>query len=222
MFMGVAIPFTGFITKVALYGMLIGPLIPLISYLQRNKRLPSYGVNKDGFLLNERGWDGAFFTWDEIKDLKEFDHPRIGKEFHFEFVSFTKALNKPGQDKFAQALNREYVTQKQPKKISPELVKGDLTEFMSKFKQYYQEYKAENPISAVEAYEIAMAHFKDHNLNVRIKSADARKEDHIEGLEGAFFVIPLIEKPEMEVLVSIDKLRVEGIRKDGRLDVSSE
>jgi hypothetical protein len=53
---------------------------------------------------------------DGIKEIKDFEHPSFGKELHFEFVSYTKALNKPGQDKFAQSLAREYSIEKQPKK----------------------------------------------------------------------------------------------------------
>jgi hypothetical protein len=122
-------------------GLAITPLLPIISYFQRNKKVPSYGINKDGFLLNERGWNAAFFTWDEIKEIKEFDHPTFGKELHFEFVSFTKALNKPGQQKFSQSLSREYTIEKQPKKISNQLVKGDTASFISAFKKYYYDHK---------------------------------------------------------------------------------
>lgn len=134
------IPFTRLGMMVAVYGVAISPFIPAIGWLQRKKKFPSYGLNKDGFLLNERGWDATFFDWDDIEDLKEFDHPKFGKELHFEFVSFTKAMNKDGEPRFAQALNREYVRQKQPKKISPELVKGDLTEFIQKFQEYHKAY----------------------------------------------------------------------------------
>jgi hypothetical protein len=122
-------------------GLAITPLLPIISYCQRNRKVPSYGINKDGFLLNERGWNAAFFTWDEIKEIKEFDHPTFGKELHFEFVSFTKALNKPGQQKFSQSLSREYSIEKQPKKISNQLVKGDTTDFILAFKKYYTSHK---------------------------------------------------------------------------------
>ena len=122
-------------------GLAITPLLPIVSYLQRNKKVPSYGINKDGFLLNERGWNAAFFKWDEIKEIKEFVHPTFGKELHFEFVSFTKALNKPGQQKFSQSLSREYSIEKQPKKISNQLVKGDTASFIEAFKKYYADHK---------------------------------------------------------------------------------
>jgi hypothetical protein len=105
--------------------------------------VPSYGINKEGFLVNERGWNACFFKWDEIKEIKEFEHPSFGNELHFEFVSYTKALNKPGQDKFAQSLAREYSIEKQPKKISNQLVKGDITNFIEAFKVHFSNYQNE-------------------------------------------------------------------------------
>ena len=123
-------------------GLGITPLLPIVSYFQRNRKVPYYGINKDGFSLNERGWNAAFFTW---KEIKEFDHPTFGKELHFEFVSYTKALNKPGQQKFIQSLSREYSIEKQPIKISNQLVKGDTTSFILTFKKYYEDYKENEP-----------------------------------------------------------------------------
>jgi len=124
-----------------LFGLAITPFLPIISYLQRNKKVPSYGINKEGFLLNERGWNACFFKWEEIKEIKEFDHPTFGKELHFEFISYTKALNKPGQDKFIQSLSREYSIEKQPKKISNQLVKGDVTNFIEAFKHHFTNFQ---------------------------------------------------------------------------------
>jgi hypothetical protein len=74
-FLGFPIPYTRFATQIAVYGMLIAPFIPAISYLQRNKKYPSYGINKDGFLINERGWNVAFFGWDESKTLQSTSIP---------------------------------------------------------------------------------------------------------------------------------------------------
>jgi hypothetical protein len=122
--------------------LVISPLLPAISYLQRDRKNPSYGINEEGFLLNERGWNSAYFTWDEIASIQEFDHPKFGRELHFEFVNFTKAINKPGQDKFAQSLAREYGIEKQPKKISSQLVKGDVSAFIEKFILYYNQKKS--------------------------------------------------------------------------------
>ena len=133
-----------------LFGLTITPLLPIISYFQRNKKVPSYGLNKDGFLLNERGWNACFFKWEEIKEIKEFDHPSFGKELHFEFVSYTKALNKPGQEKFIQSLSREYSIQKQPKKISNQLVKGDVTHFIEAFKVHYSNFQKEQAQAQTE------------------------------------------------------------------------
>ncbi len=216
-YLGFAIPYTKMGTRVAMFGMLLGPILPLISYLQRNKKYPSYGLNKDGFLLNERGWDAAFFGWDEIKDVKEFDHPKFGKELHFEFVSLTKAMNKEGQDKFTQALNREYVTQKNPKKISPELVKGNLTDFIIKFQEYYNNYKKENPVSDFEAYELGKDYIKDLNLGFRISSKKFEKLDAVEGLEGAYFAFPVEDNPGLQLLVSIAGQKVEGLLNNGKV-----
>lgn len=128
--------FMGFV-----FVLFISPLLPILSYLQRNRKQPSYGINKEGFLLNERGWDAAFFTWDEIESIKEFEHPQFGRELHFEFVSYTKAINKPGQRKFEQSLAREYTIEKQPKKISRQLVKGDVNPFIDKFILYFNHAK---------------------------------------------------------------------------------
>lgn len=216
-YMGFSIPYTKMGTRIALFGMLLGPFIPLISYLQRNKKYPSYGLNKDGFLLNERGWDAAYFTWDEIKDLKEFDHPKFGKELHFEFVNFTRAMNKDGQEKFAQALNREYVTQKNPKKISSQLVKGDLNEFIERFQEYYNAYKKDNPISDFEAYEIGTSYLKDMSLGFRISSKQFEKLDEIDNLQGRFFTFPIEDAPEIQLLVSIDRQEVEGLLNNGKI-----
>jgi transcription-repair coupling factor (superfamily II helicase) len=125
----------------------ISPFIPIISFFQRDKKNPSYGINKDGFLLNERGWNSAFFTWDEIESIKEFDHQKFGKELHFEFVSYTKAINKPNQRKFEQSLSREYGIEKQPKKISAQLVKGDLSAFIDLFSNYFNSQKDKEAVS---------------------------------------------------------------------------
>lgn len=121
--------------------LIISPLLPVISFLQRNKKNPSYGINKDGFFLNERGWNSAYFAWNEIASIKEFDHPKFGRELHFEFVNYTHAINKPGQEKYGQSLAREYEIEKQPKKISSQLVKGDVGEFIDKFILYYNAHK---------------------------------------------------------------------------------
>lgn len=216
-YLGTVIPYTKMGFQVAFFGMLIGPFMPLISYLQRNKKYPSYGLNKDGFLLNERGWDAAHFGWDEIKDLKEFEHPKFGKELHFEFVNFTRAMNKDGQEKFAQAINREYVTQKHPKKISPELVRGDLTEFIQKFQEYYNTYKADNPISAIEAYELGTAYSKKLHLGYRISQKVYEKLDAVDGLQGAFFAFPVEDLKSLKFLVSIDRQQVDGIMKRDKM-----
>ena len=128
--------------RIFVFGLIISPFLPVISYFQRDRKNPSYGINKDGFLLNERGWNSAFFTWDEIDWIKEFDHPIYGKELHFEFVNYTKAINKPGQEKFVQSLAREYEIEKQPKKISAQLVKGDVNEFIDKFILYFKQNKS--------------------------------------------------------------------------------
>lgn len=143
-----SIPYIHWVIRVSGYILIIAPFMPIISYLQRNKKMPSYGINKDGFLINERGWDAAFFTWKEIKSIKEFEHPKYGKELHFEFVSFTAALNKPGQDKFTQSLLREYEIEKHPKKISGQLVKGDMSAFIELFKKYFNAYRKEHPITS--------------------------------------------------------------------------
>jgi hypothetical protein len=92
-----------------------------------------------------------FFTWDEIESIKEFDHPTFGKELHFEFVSYTKAINKPNQRKFEQSLAREYGIEKQPKKISAQLVKGDVTEFINLFSNYFNAQKQKDSVSAQPA-----------------------------------------------------------------------
>jgi len=201
-----------------LFVIVISPLLPIVSYLQRNKKVPSYGVNKDGFLLNERGWDAAFFGWDEIKNLKEFDHPDFGKELHFEFVSYTKAINKEGQDKFGQSLAREYEIEKQNKKISPQLVKGDLSEFIARFNQYYTAYKQKYPISSFEAYETATAYIKQYNLPYYISSKQFSFIESIEGLNGGFFAFPIIDMGNYAFLVSTATKEVEGIRSEKQID----
>ncbi len=128
--------------RAVVFVLIISPFLPAISYLQRDRKNPSYGINKEGFLLNEHGWNSAFFTWDEIDSIKEFNHPKFGKELHFEFVNYTNAINKPGQEKFIQSLAREYEIEKQPKKISAQLVKGDVNEFIDKFILYYNQNKS--------------------------------------------------------------------------------
>lgn len=133
--------------------ILLSPLLPIISYFQRNKKVPSYGINKDGFLLNERGWNAAFFTWDEIKEIHDFNDPNFGPELHFDFVSYTKAINKPGQEKFIQSLSREYEIAKKPKKISNELVKGDTANFIQAFKNYYGNHERREQIPNSESKE---------------------------------------------------------------------
>ena len=129
----------------------ISPFIPIISFFQRDRKNPSYGINEDGFLLNERGWNSAYFKWDEIESIKEFDHPKFGKELHFEFVSYSKAINKPNQRKFEQSLSREYGIEKQPKKISAQLVKGDVSEFIYLFSKYINSQKNKDVVSEQSA-----------------------------------------------------------------------
>ncbi|MGV6861416.1 MAG: hypothetical protein ACWA41_06575 [Putridiphycobacter sp.] len=126
-----------YLTMGFVFVLAISPFLPIVSYFQHDRKNPSYGINKEGFLLNERGWDSAFFNWDEIENITEFNHPKFGRELHFEFVSYTKAINKPGQRKFEQSLRREYEIEKQPKKISAQLVKGDVNAFIDKFIEYY-------------------------------------------------------------------------------------
>ena len=201
-----------------LFVIIISPFLPILSYIQRNKKVPSYGVNKTGFLLNERGWNAAFFTWDEIKNLKEFMHPDFGKELHFEFVSSTKAINKEGQDKFAQSLMREYDIEKQPKKISSQLVKGDLSAFINRFKQHYNAYKQKNPISSTEAYEIAYAYIKENNLPFQISPKKFSLIDGIKGLNGSLYSFPINDMDKYEVLISTVKKEVEGIQSEKRID----
>jgi len=211
-YMGFAIPYTKMGTRVAIFGMLLGPIIPFISYLQRNKKFPSYAINEEGFLLNERGWDAAFFTWDEIKDVRLYEHPKFGQELHFEFVSFTKAMNKEGQEKFAQSLNREYVTQKHPKKISPELVKGDLTEFIKKFQVYYESFKEKFPIAAEEAFEIGRAYLSEYHLGFEIHPKQYKFFEKVDGATGSFFAFPLKEFPDNQLMISLQKQEVEGLK----------
>jgi hypothetical protein len=79
--------------------------------------------------------------------MKEFDHPKFGNELHFEFVSYTKAINKPNQRKFEQSLSREYGIEKQPKKISAQLVKGDVSAFIDLFSNYFNSQKDKESVS---------------------------------------------------------------------------
>lgn len=122
------------------------------NFLSTTKQEGAIIWNKQrGVLLNERGWNACFFKWEEIKEIKEFDHPTFGKELHFEFISYTKALNKPGQDKFTQSLSREYSIEKQPKKISNQLVKGDVTNFIEAFKSHFTNFQKTQTNTITEA-----------------------------------------------------------------------
>ncbi len=143
LFLGFTIPYTMWVVRISGIVLIIAPFMPFLSYLQRDKKNPSYGINKDGFLLNERGWNSTFFTWDEIEWIKEHQDARLGRELHFEFKNYTKAINK--DPKFIVALSREYETEKLPKRITVEMVKGDVNPFIDKFIQYYNEFKRKNP-----------------------------------------------------------------------------
>ncbi len=183
------IPVFGWIFKSFLFVLVISPLLPLISYIQRDKKNPSYGINKDGFLLNERGWNSAFFTWDEIASIKEFDHPRFGKELHFELKDYTKAINKPGQ-KFQQSLAREYDIEKQPKKISNQLVKGDVTEFIQRFVKYFNDYKYANPdLDEKGALETAREYVEKYKVEFSFDNAFTERRENFMNISLPVYLI---------------------------------
>ncbi len=189
----------GRVAQIAIIGLLISPFLPLISWIQRDKKNPSYGINKDGFLLNERGWNSAFFTWDEIEWIKDFDDPKLGKELHFEFKSITKAMNKPNQ-KFKQALNREYSMEKQPKRISMQLVKGDTGPFIEKFKTYFNAHKAVNPISKEEAFKKATAYIEKYCYPISLNIENAKRiENHLD-FEGFVWLFSMPDSGESVVI----------------------
>jgi hypothetical protein len=196
----------------------ITPILPIVSFIQRNKKNPSYGINKEGFMLNERGWNSAFFNWSEIKEIKDFNHPSFGPELHFEFVSSTSALNKPGQEKYAQSLAREYTIEKQPKKISNQLVKGDVSEFIKTFKKYYLEYKNAHPISSIEAYDLAYNYIKDLGLAFEIKPKNFAYEESIRDINEAGFLFPIEHMENCSVVVSMHQKSVLGIQTEKKID----
>lgn len=191
--------------------ILITPFLPIVSYFQRNRKEPSLGINQEGFLLNERGWNAAFFTWDEIASVSFYEHPKYGEELHFEFVSYTQALNKPGQDKFIGSLKREYEMEKQPFKISGQLVKGDIKSFIDLFLKYFEKYKAEYPVSKLEAFRMARVYVEEYSLPFVL---DRKKMDEKRGLEGLSGPIYLFEDQKTKghwIVVSQKNKSVEGI-----------
>lgn len=194
----------GTAAQVCLLGLLISPLLPIISYIQRDRKNPSYGINEKGFLLNERGWNSAFFTWDEIDWIKPFTHPKYGQELHFEFEDVAKALNKPNQ-KFQQSLTREYVLEKQPKKISGQLVKGDVGPFIEKFTQYFKAHKQKQGMSKDKAFAIARDFLTQYSIPLRIAAADGHREEKLLDLEGAVWIFPDKDAGRSIVVSEVEK-----------------
>lgn len=185
---GVAIPYTMWIARVTAYVLILGPILPFLSYLQRDKKHPSYGINKDGFFLNERGWNSTFFTWDEIAWIKEYQDPKLGRELHFEFVNFTKALNK--DPKFAISLRREYETEKLPKRITSQLVKGDIGPFIDQFIAYYNEYKRKNPdLDQAGALELAKAYANDNHYEFDFNQVQYDRKEEFMNLKNPVWLI---------------------------------
>lgn len=195
-----------YLTMGFVFVLVTSPLLPILSFLQRDKKNPSYGINKEGFLLNERGWNSAYFKWDEIKSIKEFNDPKFGRELHIEFVSYTKAINKPGQDKFQQSLAREYEIEKQPKKISGQLVKGDVGPFIDKFIQHYNDYKRKNPdLDQAGALELAKTYAAEHNYEFDFSQVHCERKEEFMNLKKPVWLI-VANKNTMVVEVFTKKI----------------
>ena len=122
--------------------------------------------------------------------MKEFDHPIFGKELHFEFESFTKAMNKPNQ-KFEQALRREYEIEKQPKKISGQLVKGDVGPFIEKFKTHFNAYKAAQPMKKEKAFKIATDYVENYSYPIAIDLVNAERKENLLDFEGPVWLFSM-------------------------------
>lgn len=176
MLMGFTVPYTMWIARISGIVLIIAPLMPFLSYFQRDKKNPSYGINKDGFLLNERGWNSTYFTWGEIAWIKEYQDEKLGRELHFEFINYTKAINK--DPKFIVSLSREYETEKQPKRITCQMVKGDVNPFIDRFIQYFNDHKRSNPdMNEQGAIALAKEYATLHNYSFSFDSASAKKAD---------------------------------------------
>ncbi|CAG5082539.1 hypothetical protein [Parvicella tangerina] len=186
--LGFTIPYTMWIARISGIVLIIAPLMPFLSYLQRDKKNPSYGINKDGFLLNERGWNSTFFTWDEIAWIKEYLDPKLGRELHFEFVNYDVAINK--DPKFLVSLSREYETEKQPKRISMQLVKGDVNPFIDKFIQYYNDYKRKNPdLDQAGAMDLAKAYASENNFEFDFNHAQCERKEKFMNMKKPVWLI---------------------------------
>ena len=84
------------------------PFVPLISCLQRDRKSLPYAVNKNVVFLNKRGWNGAFFKWNEMADIPEYDNPKYGRKLHIKLKSLGDAFDSPGH-KFRQELRHDCI-----------------------------------------------------------------------------------------------------------------
>jgi hypothetical protein len=204
MIMGVALPYTRLFAMASFYVLILAPFMPFLSYLQRDKKNPSYGINKDGFLLNERGWNSTYFTWDEIAWIKEHQDPELGRELHFEFVNYTKAINK--DPKFLVSLSREYETEKRPKRITCQLVKGDVNPFINLFMQYYNDYKRKNPdMNSEGAIALAKEYAEANNYDFSFDAATAEKRDTFLNLKEPVWLVKSTSSNERIVVEMYSK-----------------
>lgn len=137
---GIIFPGSGWILRIGVFLLIVIPIIPVLSYLQMDRKNPNYGVNASGILVNERGWNSAFFEWDEIEDISVNESHVYGKELHLKLKSVEDAIKKPNQ-KFAQRLEEEHIENKKPVLISGEYVKGDVQPLIEKTLSYFHKSK---------------------------------------------------------------------------------
>lgn len=104
-------------------------LMLIMSYYQQNKKVPALGVNDEGFMMNQKGWDNAYFYWEEVASLEHVNDPIYGPGLIVHFKDLNAAINKEGQ-KFKNKLEQWYLDEKKPVLVNAEHIRGDINSFV--------------------------------------------------------------------------------------------
>jgi hypothetical protein len=118
----------------------IGIILFIVAMRYGDRKNPSFRLSKEGVLINNLGWNQAFFPWSEIASVEEV----TGKKWpivNIRLETIHKAIAAQEQ-KFQPFLKREHVSKKKPIIISGEYVTEDASFFISQLKKYYGQGKS--------------------------------------------------------------------------------
>lgn len=189
---------------------LIVPFFPLISYLQRNRKAPSYGLTKEGLFINERGWNSIFFKWDEIEALKVNNHPKFGNELYIKFKCFEDMMSKQ-DEKYRQNIEKEHVWSKCPVKLSSELTKEPVDDLVFQAMQYFEIHKRQTNHETPEVFEPEIQSYLDkYALDGDLNLTKSEKVIDFDDFYGdPYWLVPLKNNTE-----KYEKLAFSPVKKE--------